>query len=238
MAIEPSQTTFWRDSDEQDQPSSIKSVRFAQNVACVVSQVPSRNEMDPEDILLQWFSSEEFSQIKSTAKEIAFQARCYGFDRLLDNTLDVRTTSSSASSLQKWTLKSDMRRGLEMWINKSHTQERHRRRKMTIDSVLDCQEVLWAKNVPPEDMETELANVSELCSLSSKVFAARMGAADANAVKSRRSSTSHRGRALLYPSKKCRDGKQTPLDGKCHSPEDEAERCNRIQVTRDLNPAA
>jgi hypothetical protein len=153
----------------------------ASKLAVVVAFIPSVNDFTDHEIRTIWFDEEAFHTFKTTAKQIALQARRFRFDELIISDYE---GSQDADPLLKWARHGHSRRGLEQWVNPSHGDRRLCIKEMTLQAVLNLQHALRQQSEDKEVIVDELANVSRKYSMNAAAFAERLGRADAYAVRS------------------------------------------------------
>jgi hypothetical protein len=170
---------------EKDVYSGIKNTRkvtFLEGECCSISDIrsiPSLSELSLFDISSQWLSREDFETSKSTTKLIAMQARQSAFNDLLKYSFIYDISTTTGDPLLKWCRHGQLRRGLEQSVSPQHGEERRLKRKMAIHAVLRAQDLFRSDKMIKNDITDQLATVSRKFTLNARLFAQRMGEADA-----------------------------------------------------------
>lgn len=168
---------------DEEPMSRTKRARFPQDtskLAVVLAYLPSLSEFTEQDVKRIWFDEEAFSIFKATARQIAMQANRFRLDGLIDWEYEGQ---QDKDPLLKWARHGHCRRGLEQWVKPSHGERQHYHKRKTIEAVLDIQKVMRARNDDQDLINEELANISMKHSVHSKLFAQRLGKADAEAAR-------------------------------------------------------
>ena len=89
--------------------------------------IPSRSDLSAEDFISQWYSADDFSAFKLTARMISIQARQSGFSALLEHALHF--DFSEDDPLIMWSRSGNLRRGLEQSVNPEHGETMREEKK-------------------------------------------------------------------------------------------------------------
>ena len=165
-----------------------KTVRFEEKEVpnTVVSTFKSAGTLSQQERDNMWYSNAEFAAIRSSCKHLSRQLQGSSSARLLEATLqdtldDKRNVPSidvSQQMLIRWSRHCASCRGLENWIQGAKgKKDRQEKRRLVVLLVLEAQAL--EKDCSPDLRAEKLQIVSEKCSAQARIFARRMGIADA-----------------------------------------------------------
>ena len=129
----------------------------------------------------RWFTSEECRIFKEQARRSAKAWKNFGYGGVLKHTFDNNPKPPATQNLINKYAKhaAYSQRGLERWINTQHCKGRDQCKTECIKKVLTFQKKMKRRDVRIDVVERELARVSMSHSRHAKIFARRIGKADA-----------------------------------------------------------
>ncbi len=167
----------------------MKSVRFADKelLNIVVCEVCPRSELSHQDRANMWFSADEYTNILESCRLLSRQLQGSGRARLLDGSLqdlcDKHNSGSECDAAQqlliRWSRHCSSCRGLERRIHVVEGRKRRHEQRQSIRLVLEAQEL--EKDCSPDERAEKLRDISEQTTEKARVFARKMGIADAAA---------------------------------------------------------
>ena len=135
-----------------------------------------------------WVSEEEHRASKAACKIVATKLRRGGVDRLYESSF-ANPPAYVQKSLNEFAKHTDGR-GLERNSSPQHYEERMKQRALAIRAILLGQEQALKQGLKLEDVSEQLRELSIQYCCSAKIFARRLGKADAYAVQEKSSSSS------------------------------------------------
>ena len=182
-SVDPPKSKRRRTGEQQATTRKCKRVRFANDQVVSVDNFPTKH---------LWWQREDLKSIKSNAKSLSnaiFEQKTlashhFGYKNVVQRTYaqclhDKNLTAEDKKGLFLWISKGHSRRGLERWSVPSVGRHRQSRRDNMVNGVLATQASLL--HLHPGERAPLLREASEQFTLSSKLFAAAMGEADAYA---------------------------------------------------------
>jgi hypothetical protein len=166
----------------------MKRVRFADNevLSVVVCEVNPRSELSQEDYNNMWFSADEYVNIMESCRLLSRQLQGSGRAKLLDSSLhelyDKHNGSEYDASQQlliRWSRHCSSCRGLERRIHVVEGKKRRQAQRQSVRSVVEAQEL--DNDCSPNERAEKLRIVSEEKTEKARLFARKMGIADAAA---------------------------------------------------------
>ena len=166
----------------------MKRVRFADKelLSVVVCEVSPRSELSHQDHINMWFSADDYTNILESCRLLSRQLQGSGRARLLDGSLhdinDKHNGSECDAAQQlliRWSRHCSSCRGLERRIHVVEGRKRRHEQRQTIRLVLEAQEL--EKDCSPNERAEKIRVVSEQTTEKARLFARKMGIADAAA---------------------------------------------------------
>jgi hypothetical protein len=154
---------------------SKKSVTFADGVKHTTHIYEAR----ATDVL--WEFPEFFPKCRQAAHKAGKRLRQDGHDALLEDCFGTTTGNDVQKRLNEFVRQCDDGRGVERFISKSMFTARKEERSKAINAILICQTQAKQQGRSPDELAERLREVSLVFCLNAKVFARRMGKADAAA---------------------------------------------------------
>ena len=153
-------------------PRVRKLVRFPthqESLAFVVASL-SLDEYSSEERMSQWYSKADYLSFNDTSKMISSALRRFRHGELLLTAFS-EDHNLSQQALNTWSYDGDSRRGIEIWANLKHGQQRRLKRKAAIQGLLFLQKEMRARDEASPDI---LCRFSELLTHDAREFARRM----------------------------------------------------------------
>jgi hypothetical protein len=163
-----------------------KRVRFPEDekeLSTVLCEIPSREDMPPEEVENVYFSSADYQSSRQVSKRISREAERQGHGKKLELTFKEKC-SEAQENLNEWALHGHDRRGLERWANRTHGEERQQEQFQAIMTILQAQDEMLAERKSIDD--EKLRKVSHKATKVSRHFARMLGKADLYAVEHER----------------------------------------------------
>ena len=127
-----------------------------------------------------WLTAEECKGFKEQARRTAKACKKFGYGAILEHTFNNPKPVIMQHLINDYVKQAGYsQRGLERWINSQHARDRAQNKAECIQKVLTFQKKMKRRKVSVNVVERELATVSMSLSRHAKVFARRVGKADA-----------------------------------------------------------
>lgn len=155
-----------------------KTVHFPQDdsIAQVVLELPSVDTFTKEDRTRMWYRHSDFRRLKATAKETGKMAERSGFGTLLTLEGDLDEVQEN---LRIWSRNGNYRRGLEMYVDRTHCAIRVEWKSASIEAVLRTQALLRSFRLDEEAMSRKIAETYSKTTGEPSQYAYMVGKADA-----------------------------------------------------------
>ena len=153
-----------------------------------------------------WVSEEEHSESKAACRTAASKLRRGGADRLFECSF-ANPAADVQKSLNEFAKHTDGR-GLERSTSQQHYKERLQQRALAIRAILLGQEQALIQGLKLQDVSEQLRELSIQYCCSAKIFARRLGKADAYAVHKQTKSSSSSKSSTAGSSKKTSSSKK------------------------------
>ena len=126
-----------------------------------------------------WLTAEDCIRFKEQARRTAKARKKLGYGTVLEDTFENPKPATQHLINDYVKQVGDSQRGLERWINTQHAKDRVQCKAECIQKVIMFQKQMKRREVNIDVVERELAMVSTSLSRNAKVFARRIGKADA-----------------------------------------------------------
>jgi hypothetical protein len=168
----------------------MKRVRFEDSTQLrkVVCEVENRSDISDEEYRSVWYSLDEYEKIKQYGKLLSAELRRSGRSHLLNGSLQTPSDSKISNGndmdevqqlLILWSRMGGFCRGLERWVNPSEGKQWKKLQLQSIQIVLDAQNL--QRESSGEVCDESLRRISESYTAPSRIYARKMGIADAAA---------------------------------------------------------